>query len=262
MKISRLAPILDKIAPVQMQEEWDNSGFQIIFNDVDVLKILVALEIGEKVIDEAISKDVQLIITHHPLFFHGIKSVDDNVNTGNQIIRLINNKISVYSSHTPFDKVSGGNNDFFGKLLSIEKPMILPGDSTGICRLGQLNKTMNVLEFADLVSKKLNIDKKYFSYCGPKELSVKTVAWCTGSGSDFISLAMDSGCDLFVTGDLKYHTARNARECGFAVMDCGHYATEKIFSENYAGILSDLLDKDSIVDIISSCINLNPYEIL
>lgn len=265
MKIKDIEKILNKIAPIETQEEWDNSGFQIKFENEEVSRILTTLEISRAVIEDALENKVQLIVTHHPLIFYGIKSIYDNNIIDNYLIELISNKISVYSAHTPFDKVAGGNNDYFGKVLGIENIKNMRGDDTGICRQGQLAKPMAVTDFAKYVSEHINVEKRNFSYCGPKNAFVKNIGWCTGSGGDFIDTAKASGCDIFVTGDLKYHTARYAKELGLAILDCGHYGTEKSFAENYGNILGNKLkssiDKNKEIVIIKSEVNLNPFDL-
>ena len=119
MKISEVIRITDEICPPELAEEWDKCGWQIKCGDGDVTGVLTALEITGAVIDEAVSRGANLIITHHPMIFQGIKSVDVNTVLGNYIIRLINNGISVYSCHTDFDKAEGGNNDYIGEALEL-----------------------------------------------------------------------------------------------------------------------------------------------
>ena len=110
---------VENIAPLELQEPWDNSGIQIRAGNNEISKVLVALEINERVIDEAIGAGADMILTHHPLLFEEIKKIDSNEVAGNHIVKLIRRGISVYSSHTPFDKCIGGNNDYLGSILGI-----------------------------------------------------------------------------------------------------------------------------------------------
>ena len=103
MKIDDFVAELEAIAPLETQEEWDNSGWQLKLTDEDITKVMVALEINRQVIYDAVLNDTDLILTHHPLIFGGMKKVYYNDNTGNYLVELIKHGISVYSTHTPFD---------------------------------------------------------------------------------------------------------------------------------------------------------------
>ena len=147
MRIDDFIREVENIAPLELQESWDNSGIQIRAGNNEISKVLVALEINERVIDEAIGAGADMILTHHPLIFREIKSVDSNDVIGNHIVKLIRRGISVYSSHTPFDKCIGGNNDYLGSILGIEDIGPMPGDESAICRIGSLASPMTCAEF-------------------------------------------------------------------------------------------------------------------
>ena len=121
MNLEELIEIIEEIAPPDTQESWDNSGIQVAAGPMEIQKVLTSLEITEAVIDEADEKDADLILTHHPLIFGGIKKVDYREMTGSFLVRLLNLGISVYSCHTPFDKLKGGNNDFLAELIGLEE---------------------------------------------------------------------------------------------------------------------------------------------
>ena len=184
-----------------------------------------------------------------------MKRVDGNNITGNHIVKLIKRGISVYSTHTPFDKCIGGNNDYLGRILGIEDIGALPGDNTCICRIGSLSRPMTCAAFAEHASLALGIEKQFFNFVGIPDEVVSKIGWCTGSGAEFLDLAVAAGCDLFLTGDVKYHMAQHARDLGMNVLDCGHFGTEYIFCENMAM----LLDKIPNLDIMQSRVNLNPF---
>lgn len=258
MRIDDFIREVEKIAPPTLQEEWDNSGIQLRASGTEISKVLVALEINDRVIDEAIGCNADLILTHHPLIFGSLKRIDGNDVTGNYIVKLIKRGISVYSTHTPFDKCLGGNNDYLGVLLGIEDIGPMSGDASGICRTGRLRVPMTCAEFAEHAAEALGVDKRFFAFAGLADETVSRIGWCTGSGSEFLDIAVDAGCDLFVTGDVKYHSAQYARELGMNLLDCGHFGTEKIFCENIAS----KLDKFYNLDIIQSRVNLNPFVLI
>lgn len=239
MKISEVIRITDEICPPELAEEWDNCGWQIKCGDGDVTGVLTAIEVTGAVIDEAVKRGANLIITHHPMIFQGIKSVDVKTVLGNYIIRLINNGISVYSCHTDFDKVEGGNNDYIGEVLELTDVRCL---DDGFTRVGNIKGDMTASEFAAFVCRKLNLSERSVRICGDPGKRVKKAGWCSGAGADFADAAAAAGCDVFVTGDVKYHEAREAAEAGrIVVIDAGHFGTEVSFGENMAVKLSERL---------------------
>lgn len=258
MRIDDFIREVESIAPLSLQEPWDNSGIQIKTGNAEISKVLVALEINERVIDEAIGAGADMILTHHPLIFGETKRVDDNTITGNHIIKLIRRGISVYSSHTPFDKCIGGNNDYLGKILGIEDIGPMPGDESCICRTGTLPRPMTCSEFANHASQALRVKKEFFNFAGVPDEEIYKIGWCTGAGAEYLDLAVEAGCDLFLTGDVKYHTAQHARDLGMNILDCGHFGTEYIFCENMAA----KLDKFYNLDIIQSRVNINPFALI
>ncbi|NLV70003.1 MAG: Nif3-like dinuclear metal center hexameric protein, partial [Clostridiales bacterium] len=143
MKMTDWLQLMDEIAPLSMQEEWDNSGLQIDYGNEEVERILVALEITGDVIEEAISKKTNMVVVHHPLIFDPIQTIRFHEIEGDYIIRLIRNGISVYAAHTCFDSARNGNNDRLMSLLGIQRysRLNLPGkgfeDST-LARIGTL----------------------------------------------------------------------------------------------------------------------------
>ncbi len=255
MKANDLGKIIEKLAPLDLQESWDNSGFQVKLRNTEISKVLVAMEATEKVIDEAIAIEADAIVTHHPLLFTPIKSIDDNSVTGNYIMKLIKNDICVYSSHTPFDICEGGNNDFLAKLLHLDQVEYMESDESGYCRSGLVEDECTIKEYIDRISEWLNIDKQFMNFTGNLNSMLNKVGLCTGAGAEFAELAVKEDCQLFVTGDVKYHTAQNAKELGLNLLDIGHFGSEKIFVEN----MSSYLRKHTKLEIIESSINLNPF---
>ena len=256
MKIRELQDIIEERSPLCLQEEWDNSGLQINAGTDDIDRILVAREITSKVIDEAISRRVNMIVTHHPLIFGSLKKVDGNDITGNFIIKLIKANISVYASHTPFDKCRGGNNDYLASMLHLLDVRPMDTDDQGYCREGIVDGQCNIAEYTHQISQWLDIDKSKMAFTGIPSHMVEKVGLCTGAGSQFMYAAKKAGCDLFITGDVKYHTAQTAKEMGLNLLDIGHYGSEKIFVENMASYLRQKTE----VEIISSKENLDPFD--
>ncbi|HHX13580.1 MAG TPA: Nif3-like dinuclear metal center hexameric protein, partial [Clostridiales bacterium] len=144
------------IAPRELEEDWDNGGFQINLRRPAVNKILVCLEITHKVIDEAVNAGVDFIVTHHPLLFHKLDVIDKRTMTGAYVIKLIREGISVYAAHTAFDSVFGGNNDYLAELLGLEKIRKLKywtpfGDQDKIGRIGSWSEPLTLAAAAERV---------------------------------------------------------------------------------------------------------------
>lgn len=257
MKMSELQNIIENMSPLELQESWDNSGMQVLTCDRDINRILVAMEVTSKVIDEASGYGADVIITHHPLIFDRLNKVDCNDITGNLIIKLIKANINVYSSHTPFDKCSGGNNDYLARLMHLTDVKKMEEDDSGYCRVGFVDGECSVSEFADQLCRWLKLDKGKLSFSGDPDSRAYKVGLCTGAGSDFIFAAKKAGCDLFVTGDVKYHAAQNAKERGLNLLDIGHYGSERLFAENMASYLRKHITS---AEIIISQEDINPFD--
>jgi dinuclear metal center YbgI/SA1388 family protein len=264
---------IENIAPAGLQEAWDNCGIMIGFKDAPVKKILTCLEINEAILDEAKELDVDMIITHHPLIFGGIKSLCTCNYKDRIIMELIRSGINVYSCHTPFDKVKGGNNDVIAEKLGLVSVKNLNGadvpsaakmmermDEADIGRIGEFNKPMLLKDVIKLVADNLGLSMRQIRVTGNLNTEISKVGMCTGAGSDLMGMAAGQGCQLFVTGDVKYHEAQTALEEGICVIDAGHYGTEKFFGEEMKAKLHKELGKN--VEIIASSVNIDPFEII
>lgn len=258
--INELRKALNRIAPEESAESWDNCGFQINTGRENYSRILVCLEITKAVIEEAKEKKAELIITHHPLYFGSFKEVDNNKTIGNYTIELIKADISVYSSHTCFDKAEGGNNTKLCELFGlINAAPLFTGDGKFdyVGYTAELPEEKTVSEIAMLVSETLALAPGELRYTGDGAKRIKKIGVCSGAGVDIAFSAAAKGCELFITGDVKYHEAQNARETGIALIDAGHFGTEKIFASNMAERLSaEIGDK---AEVLVSTTDINPF---
>ncbi len=258
-EIKKVQEAIERIAPPHLAEEWDNSGFQIrCAADRQIKRILVALEISDEVISEAISEGVELILTHHPLIFGKIASVDDNTVTGHYLLRLISAGISVYSAHTSFDSARYGTNQYLAEQIGLRdiRPLLRADEQD--CGMGREGVFTEPLEFDAFMERLIDVcDTNIYRIAAGAPERVGRVSICTGAGAEFLTLAKENGSDIYVTGDVKYHDARMACERGICVVDAGHFGTENIFSKNFAAQLAaeDLSD----VKILVSHVDLNPF---
>ncbi|MGN1349379.1 MAG: Nif3-like dinuclear metal center hexameric protein [Anaerovoracaceae bacterium] len=260
MKLNQVLEAIRLAAPEELQEEWDNSGIQIrTEGEQEIQRILTCLEINDDVVEEAIQKKADLIVTHHPLIFSRLSKIDGKDITGNQILRLIQHGISVYSAHTSFDSAARGTNQDLAQQLELTRivPMFPRAghEACGMGRYGVYEEPMLFEDFAELLSEVC--PDSFLQIAGRIPEEVARVAICTGSGAEFIDAAAENGADVYVTGDVKYHDARHADDIGLCVVDAGHYGTEILFARNMAGLLLEQLG--DAVEIFASQTDINPF---
>ncbi len=256
--MEQIAKLCDEIAPLELQEPWDNSGVQIDVGRPYIQKVLVCLEITRDVVSEAIEEDVDLIVTHHPLLFRGVKKIDRTTPVGEYLLELIFTGISVYSSHTSFDTALGGNNDDLAKrigLTEIEELTGFGGEAMG--RTGYLEKPVTLKELVLLLDEALD-HPGGIRAAGDPETVIEKVGLCTGAAGEFCQAAMEQGCQAYISGDVKHHEAQEARERGLCLIDAGHFGTEQIFVENMAKQLREKCGGQ--LTVLESKVNVNPFD--
>ena len=255
MEFSKIKEVLNDIAPLSTQEDWDNSGVQVCCGHVNVKKALIALEINNEVIDEAIKNKVELIIAHHPMLFDPIKSICPCDHKGAYIIKLIKNNISVFSLHTPYDKVKGGLNDYFLEKLGLKNIKQV----SDFARVGNLPTKTKLETLAKKVAKFTDCEGMVRVFGDPKK-EVKKVGIVCGGGSEFYTEAMEAGADVFITGDVRHHLAWNAKEEGMCMIDALHWGTEKFFVDDMYDMLNKKIGKE--VKLIKSKVNQNAIDFM
>ena len=230
MKLSEIIGVIEKWAPRKHAEDFDNVGLLVGDYDSEISKGLITLDTTLEVIDEAISKDCNLIITFHPLIFNPIKKInfDDRINR--IIIHALKNNINIYCLHTNLDNNPRGVNYKILQVLGIKKvDFILPkitedGKRIGMGMYGELKNGMNFEEFKTLV--KINMKIDHFKFSKACKKIIKKVGVLGGSGSFAIDAAIDLGLDCLITADLKYHDYFKA-DNKIILLDIGHYESEK-----------------------------------
>lgn len=241
VKCSDIINLMEEYANPNLAESWDNIGLMIGDKNSYIQNILVALDINDDVIDEAINKKCDLIITHHPFIFKGLKNINTSSTIGRRAIRLIQNNINVYSAHTNLDIAENGTNDTFAKLLNLENIENL-FDSNNNLGLGRIGNLKNSMTFSDVIKNiKKILDLNNIVICGDVSKNIKKIGICTGSGGeiDFIEKAFSKNCDLYITADIKYHNAQVAQDLGICLIDATHYASENIIVK----VVSEYLNK-------------------
>lgn len=215
-KAGEIYDYLKELAPLELQMDFDNSGFQLGRLDAEVNKALLALDVTEEVVGEAIELGAQLIISHHPLIFSKLRSIMDT-----KLLRLAENRIAVISMHTNLDIAAGGVNDVLITLLGARADGPLDPDNCG--RVGELPEAQQFDSFLRFC--KTALDSKGLRYYDAGR-PVKRLAVMGGSGGDYIGCAVEKGCDTYVTADIKYHQFLEAKELGINLIDGDHFCTE------------------------------------
>ncbi len=209
---------IDTIAPFSTQENWDNSGFLVGDGNKEVKKVLVALDVTEPVLNEAAEKNVQLIVSHHPVIFGALKEIHPK----NIAFLAAEKGIAVISAHTCLDIADGGVNDCLAEALNL-KNIVKVDDGEGLIRMGELKEEFSCEDFIKYVAEKINV-------CGikytPTDKLIKKVAVCGGSGGDLYPAAMAAGADAYVTANIKHNLFIDMRRDEFCVLDAGHFCTE------------------------------------
>ena len=238
--------------PTDLAYDWDNVGLQIGTLNQNAKKVLVTLDVTKKVVKEAIQNKVDLIISHHPLMFKAVKNIVFDSPNGWIIKNLIQNNIAVYSAHTNFDVADGGMNDFLAKALNIQNPQLMD-EIDNIGRFGSIEPT----EFDDFVKQiKETFNLETVKVIGNTKKTISSVGISGGSGSHHMYAAKKKNCDVYITGDITYHTALDAIQLGMTLIDVGHHV-EVIFIESVANMLQVRFPE---VEFIQSQIDTNPYK--
>lgn len=260
MNTSEIISIMQKLANEDLALEWDNTGFILGDDKSSVKTILLALDIDDNVINEAIGYGVQLIITHHPIIFKGVKNITTKTTPGKWMLKLIKNNISVYTSHTNLDIIQGGVNDsLFDALQLVNKsPLKDLENGNAMGRVGDTVKTYTLQEFANFVGQKLNTN--LVRYVGNADEQINRVALCGGAASDlgFFKAAVQRGAHVFVTGDVRYHEAQRAQGIGLNLIDATHFATENVVLKDLKKYLQSQVN-DSITIHLSQA-DLQPFK--
>ena len=223
-KVKDITAVIEQFAPLSIQEGWDNSGLCIGSPDAPVTSILLGLDCTPELVDEAIACGADMIVTHHPLIFSGLKKITPDNIVGEAVIKAIKAGISIYAAHTNADKVIAGVSGAMAARLSLENVQILDedGEGTGLGVVGDLPEPISAEEAIALVKDRFSL--KAMRMSRPLEGKISRVAMCGGSGGSLISAAVRSGAQLYISGDISYHNFFTKE--GFMIMDIGHYESE------------------------------------
>ena len=223
MKAADIIAAVEEFAPLDIQEQWDNSGLCIGSPEDPVHGVMVGFDCTPALVDEAAAKGCDMIITHHPLIFKGLRQINSSDPTGEAIVKAIRAGIAVYAAHTTADKVIEGVSGAMARRLGLQDIRILEDEGgTGLGAVGTLEKPLTGMEAIALIKERFGL--KIVRTSAPIEGPITKVAVLGGSGGSEIPAARAAGAQLYVTADISYHNFFTPE--GFMVADIGHFESE------------------------------------
>lgn len=238
-RVADIAAFLEAFAPVALAEAWDNVGLLVGRAEDHVERVMTCLTVTPDSAREAIDEHANLIVSHHPMLFRPTNRVTSESSEGRILLDLIRAGVAVYSPHTAFDSASDGINERLARGLALTQivPLMAADDpKVGSGRAGMLPKRMPLAELAKKVQKLLAVE--HMQVVGAVDRSVARVAVGCGSAGELVASAAQAGCDVFVTGEARFHTALEAESLGMCLVLAGHFASERFAVEELAGVLA------------------------
>ena len=224
MIVSDITRAIEAFAPLGIQENWDNSGLLIGSPDDEVNGVMVGFDCTPGLIDRAMASGCNMVITHHPLIFGGLKAIRPDDPVGEAVIKAVRGGVAVYAAHTTADKVIAGVSGAMARKLGLEHIAILeeePG-GTGLGVVGDLGEPMDPQALLALLKEKFAL--KVLRVSKPVKEKISRVAMCGGSGSSLIGAARAAGAQLYISADISYHHFFTPE--GFMIADIGHFESE------------------------------------
>ena len=254
MKLEEYVKAYEDFCPQELAVEGDPVGLQIGSLNQEVKKVLVTLDVREQVVDEAIAAGVDLIFAKHPVIFRPLSALTDLDSQQAIVWRLAQAGISVYTSHTNIDVVQGGLNDAFAELLGMQDVEVLD-DVEGIGRVGNIeSQTLSAL--TEKVKTAFELERlRLVTYDRSLQQEVSRVAICGGTGGKLWPQALNKGADVYITGDIYYHSAHDLLSSGLVAIDPGHYI-EHLFIPEIARKLREFHPE---VEVLESQALTNPF---
>lgn len=286
MKLKEIKSFLEGMAPLAVQESWDNSGLQIGCSDKDIHKVMVCLDLTEAVLDEAEAIGADLVISHHPLIFKGLKSISGSTYQERCVRKAILSDIAVYSAHTSLDNILGGVNHKIASLLGLSSLRWLDsGESAERCDekcggaaekscgegtegkcggadavarasgsglIGELKEPVAAAEFLSTVKTIFTV--KALKHSPLPSTTIRSVALCGGAGAFLLPQAVAKGADCFISGEFHYH---DYFDPGTLLIELGHYESEQFTQD----LLKESLERAfPELEIVKTSVNTNPQE--
>lgn len=232
MQLEELLQSLEEWAPLSRQESYDNAGLILGHREREVKQALICFDITPEVVEEAVETGADLIISHHPAIFRGIKRIDPSSRMGRMLSLSLQHGIAWYAMHTNLDNTPTGVNHCLAQKLGLTqtRPLVPTDLSSGVGAgvIGVLPQAMQEKPLLDLLKALTGVC--CIRHSGFADRHIQTVALCGGSGGEFFGAAQAQKADVYITGDVKYHDFADA-EKGTWLVDIGHYESEQFVKE-------------------------------
>lgn len=241
VKIKEVISALECFAPLPLQESFDNAGLQVGLTEAEVSGALLCLDVNEDIVDEAVRKGCNLIVSHHPLIFHALKKISDADYVQRTVLKAIKNDITIASMHTNMDNAPMGVNYKIAEKMGLADVCFFAektvgGIECGSGTMGCLPEAMSAADFLQMLKKEFGVE---CVMCNALlERPIKTVAICGGAGSFLLDDAIAQGADAFVTGEMHYHEYFG-REQQIQIAVIGHYQSEQYTNEIFKSIIEE-----------------------
>ncbi len=236
---------LESFAPLALAEDWDNVGLLVGSPEWPATRILTCLTITPATVAEALEHEAELIVAHHPLPFHALKSITTETTAGRMLLQLIASRIGVYSPHTAFDSAQAGINQHLAIGLGLQqieplvRNVVSEEEDVGTGRIGNSGEQLTFVEMAQRLKAFLEIDS--VRVVGNDTQTIERVAIACGSGGSLLPTAIQQGCDCFVTGEANFHSCLEAEAQGIGLILPGHFASERFAMFSLADFLREQL---------------------
>ena len=233
---------LERFAPLPLQESWDNAGLQVGLTETEVSGALLCLDVNEKIVDEAIQKGCNLVVSHHPLLFRGLKTISDLTDVQRTVMKAVRKGVCVISMHTNMDNAKGGVNYKMAEKLGLRDvqflaPKMVDGVESGSGVIGELPEAQASDDFVLSVKKAFGVE---CAMCNELlRRPVRKVALCGGAGDFLLDDALKAGADAFITGEMHYHQYFGYEQ-QIQICVIGHYQSEQYTAE----IFRDIIEKE------------------
>ena len=241
MKIKEVLSALERFAPLPLQESWDNAGLQVGLTETEVSGALLCLDVTERIVEEAVEKGCNLIVSHHPLLFRGLKTISDLTDVQRTVMKAIEHHVAVVSMHTNMDNARGGVNFRIAEKLGLQSPQFfapktVDGIEAGSGVIGELAAPMVACDFVIAVKKAFDVE---CAMCNELlRRPIRKVAVCGGAGDFLLDDALKAGADAFITGEMHYHQYFGYEQ-RIQICVIGHYQSEQYTAEIFREIISE-----------------------
>ncbi len=240
MKIKEIIDALERFAPLPLQDGFDNAGLQTGLTGAEATGALLCLEVTEAVLDEAIAQGFNLVVAHHPLLFHAMKSLTGRTEVERCVMKAVCNGIAIYAAHTNLDNAPGGVNFKMAEKIGLKNVHFLQpredGKEGGTGIIGDLKEVETETGFLHRLKKTFEAACLMHNRLRGRE--IRTVALCGGAGAFLIPQAEKAGADVFVTGEIKYHEFQG-HDDGILLASLGHFESEQYTVELLESILRE-----------------------